>query len=327
MRKISPHRDSIPGPPSPYAVAIPTTLPGPHFHIYDVFYSQFSNQYLPGDHITQKILVSKLWIEYIIIIAKCIFWLFTLYFGRFSTFFICFSFLNIWKRILPKSWFLSNILKRMEVLTPVGYAFFYFLNSHFDILPSLLNSENVTILFITDKLHVNSCELLRSQIGCSPTFKIIVSAVITPHFVEYSRIWKTFGFEGAGLEGSFSNAGHMCCNQKCQWMSAADAGFISNKAAMLCWEIKETRCPCHAYRYLIYLLNAIGLSPGGSSTVHIYTQTIHRTTQNKQYIQQQNNLGECGLCPVLASYTLAFALQLRKKHGKTSVRVVAPKNT
>jgi hypothetical protein len=31
---------------------------------------------------------------------------------------------------------------------------------------------------------------------------------------------------------------------------------------------------------------------------------------------------ECGPCPVFASYTLAFALQLRKKHGKTSVRVV-----
>jgi hypothetical protein len=31
---------------------------------------------------------------------------------------------------------------------------------------------------------------------------------------------------------------------------------------------------------------------------------------------------KCGPCPVFASYTLAFALQLRKKHGKTSVRVV-----
>jgi hypothetical protein len=29
-----------------------------------------------------------------------------------------------------------------------------------------------------------------------------------------------------------------------------------------------------------------------------------------------------GPCPVFASYTLAFALQLRKKHGETSVRVV-----
>jgi hypothetical protein len=30
---------------------------------------------------------------------------------------------------------------------------------------------------------------------------------------------------------------------------------------------------------MIYLLTAIGLPPGGSSTVHIYTQTVHRTTQ------------------------------------------------
>ena len=63
------------------------------------------------------------------------------------------------------------------------------------------------------------------------------------------------------------------------------------------------------------------------STVHIYTHTIHRMTQNKQYIQQHNNLGECGPCPVLASYTPAFALQMGKKHGKTSVRVAASKNT
>jgi len=40
---------------------------------------------------------------------------------------------------------------------------------------------------------------------------------------------------------------------------------------------------------MIYLLTAIGLPPGGSSTVHIYTQTIHRTTQNKQYIEQHKN--------------------------------------
>jgi uncharacterized integral membrane protein len=30
---------------------------------------------------------------------------------------------------------------------------------------------------------------------------------------------------------------------------------------------------------LIYLLTAIGLTPSGSSRVHIYTQTIHITTQ------------------------------------------------
>jgi hypothetical protein len=92
--------------------------------------------------------------------------------------------------------------------------------------------------------------------------------------------------------------------------------------------IPDPRLLCVGHvKNMIYLLTAIGLSPGCSSTVHIYTQAIHRTTQNKQYVEQHNNLGKCGPCPVLASYTLAFALQLRKKHGKTSVRVVASKNT
>ena len=36
----------------------------------------------------------------------------------------------------------------------------------------------------------------------------------------------------------------------------------------------------------IYLLTAIGLTPGGNSTVHIYTQTIHRTTQLTQTIHR-----------------------------------------
>ena len=66
---------------------------------------------------------------------------------------------------------------------------------------------------------------------------------------------------------------------------------------------------------MICLLTAIGLTPGGSSTVHIYTQTVHRTTQITTHLE------ECGPCLVFASYTLAFALQLREKKGKTSVRV------
>jgi len=49
--------------------------------------------------------------------------------------------------------------------------------------------------------------------------------------------------------------------------------------------------------------------------VHVYTQAIHRTTQIT------TNVEECRPCPIFASFTLAFALQLRKKHGETSVRV------
>ena len=37
---------------------------------------------------------------------------------------------------------------------------------------------------------------------------------------------------------------------------------------------------------MIYLLTAIGLPPGGSCTIYIYTQTIHRMTKDKQYIEQ-----------------------------------------
>jgi uncharacterized protein YijF (DUF1287 family) len=38
------------------------------------------------------------------------------------------------------------------------------------------------------------------------------------------------------------------------------------------------------YCYYYYYLTAIGLTAGGSSTVHIYTQTVHRNTNNKQKI-------------------------------------------
>jgi hypothetical protein len=49
-----------------------------------------------------------------------------------------------------------------------------------------------------------------------------------------------------------------------------------------------------------------------------YTEYRERNIHNNK----QKKIGKCGPCPVFASYTLAFALQLRKKHGETSVRVV-----
>jgi hypothetical protein len=70
---------------------------------------------------------------------------------------------------------------------------------------------------------------------------------------------------------------------------------------------------------MIYLLTAIGLSPGGST--HLHTNNTENNTNNNRTTQITNNVEECGLCPVFASFTLAFSLQLRKKHGKTSVRV------
>jgi hypothetical protein len=62
------------------------------------------------------------------------------------------------------------------------------------------------------------------------------------------------------------------------------------------------------YTDIDIIVIAIGLTNDGSSTVYIYTQTIHRITQ---LVWE-----ECGPCHVFASYTLAFGLQLRKNTEK-----------
>jgi Cu/Zn superoxide dismutase len=66
-----------------------------------------------------------------------------------------------------------------------------------------------------------------------------------------------------------------------------------------------------------------------TETVHIYTQTvnIYTTQQYSTHLHtngSQNREKSIGQCPVFASYTLEFALQLRKKHGKPSVMVAKP---
>ena len=67
---------------------------------------------------------------------------------------------------------------------------------------------------------------------------------------------------------------------------------------------------------MIYLLTAIGLSPGGSSTVHIYTQTIHRTTQNKQYTEQQKDLGRVRAVPRVCELYPGICLTTEEKARK-----------
>jgi hypothetical protein len=68
---------------------------------------------------------------------------------------------------------------------------------------------------------------------------------------------------------------------------------------------------------MIYLLTAIGLTPGGSSTVHIYRQTIHRTTQNKQYIEQHNNFGRVRAVPRPGELYPGICLTTEGKTRKT----------
>ena len=75
---------------------------------------------------------------------------------------------------------------------------------------------------------------------------------------------------------------------------------------------------CSLFDIMIYLLTATELPPGGSNTVHIYTQTIHRMTQNKQYIEQHKKFGRVRAVPRLCELYPAICLT-RKKHGKPSV--------
>jgi len=55
-----------------------------------------------------------------------------------------------------------------------------------------------------------------------------------------------------------------------------------------------------------------------------YTFTHRQYTERHKTNNTWKNikiLEECGPSPVFTGFTLAFALQLRRKHGKTSVRV------
>ena len=48
----------------------------------------------------------------------------------------------------------------------------------------------------------------------------------------------------------------------------------------------------------LYLLTAIGFTPGGSSTVHIYTHTIRRTTQLTTFFKW--------FIPVVCDYNIKY---------------------
>jgi hypothetical protein len=67
----------------------------------------------------------------------------------------------------------------------------------------------------------------------------------------------------------------------------------------------------------MYLFTTIGLSPGGST--HLHTNNTQNNTNNNRTTQITTNVEECGPCPVFASFTLAFALQPMKKHGKNPI--------
>jgi hypothetical protein len=61
----------------------------------------------------------------------------------------------------------------------------------------------------------------------------------------------------------------------------------------------NVKCRSLYYYYDYYYLTAIGLTPGGSSTVHIYTQTVHRAqrTEHTKHLKRKklgSKLGSAG---------------------------------
>ena len=65
---------------------------------------------------------------------------------------------------------------------------------------------------------------------------------------------------------------------------------------------------------MIYLLTAVWLTPGGSSTVHIYTQTTHRTTQSTQTVHrttQLNRTTQLTQRTTQLTFLVSHALQLK----------------
>ena len=68
------------------------------------------------------------------------------------------------------------------------------------------------------------------------------------------------------------------------------------------------------------MLTAIGLPTGGSSTVHIYTQTIHRTTQNKQCVVQHKNFGRVRAVPRPCELYYGIFLTTEEKARKTLIQ-------
>jgi hypothetical protein len=57
-------------------------------------------------------------------------------------------------------------------------------------------------------------------------------------------------------------------------------------------------------------------------STHLHTNSTQNIESGTYITIKRRKNGKCGPCHVFASYTLAFALQLRKNHEKTLVRIV-----
>jgi hypothetical protein len=89
-----------------------------------------------------------------------------------------------------------------------------------------------------------------------------------------------------------------------------------------CWNMNCTRLyavSLYTDRYEIFVKLRLGLPPGGSSTEHIYTQTLHRMTHNKQYTEQHKNFGRALAMPRLCELYPGICLTAEEKARKNPI--------
>jgi len=65
---------------------------------------------------------------------------------------------------------------------------------------------------------------------------------------------------------------------------------------------------------MIYLLTAIGLSPGGNT--HLHTNNTQNNTSNNRTTQITTNVEECGPCPVFCDFYPGICLTTEEKARK-----------
>jgi hypothetical protein len=76
-----------------------------------------------------------------------------------------------------------------------------------------------------------------------------------------------------------------------------------------------TKCARQFYPVVLLFSTAIGLTPSGSSTVHIYTQTVHRIQKNGTYIAIKKNW-DVRAMPHLCELYLGICLTTEEKARK-----------
>jgi hypothetical protein len=93
------------------------------------------------------------------------------------------------------------------------------------------------------------------------------------------RIWRDF-------ESALPFQTHLTQTKPVLPLSNKHSSQVKDQVRRQCYHNQHKKFPYWPTRdesllsgHTLYLLPAFGLMPGGSSTVHIYTQTIHRTTQ------------------------------------------------